>query len=318
MWKNFVKEYFTFTRKERIGIYSLLGIIFVCLLVPFSFPFFIHQDKYDHGEFDKDVSELKIREAAEAKTKTGSTLSSPYKNSYKSRPGSFEKVQGELFYFDPNTITFSEWRRLGIREKTASTIQKYVSRGGHFYKAEDLGKIWGLHKDEIERLLPYVRIAEKNHSNAYYPTTHSDNKTFKPFRKVEQQPFDVNNADSAMLDSLPGIGPRLAKRILAFREKLGGFISVDQVKETYALPDSTFLKIRPKLFIGSSEVKKIDINVCTIDQLKTHPYIRYQIANAIIQYRTQHGAYNSLADLKNIMIVTNEVYAKISPYLKIK
>ena len=131
-------------------------------------------------------------------------------------------------------------------------------------------------------------------------------------------PFDVNKADSATLDSLPGIGPRLAKRIIAFRDKLGGFTSVEQVKETYALPDSTFNKIKSKLFIKEGVLKKININTCTLDQLKIHPYFRYAIANAIIQYRSQHGPFKEARDLKKIMIVSDSIYDKILPYLIIQ
>ena len=76
--------------------------------------------------------------------------------------------------------------------------------------------------------------------------------------------------------------------------------------------------IKPKLFVGNEELKKININTCTADQLKVHPYIRYAIANAIVQYRTQHGSFNSVEEIKNIMLVSDEIYAKISPYLAIK
>src|SRR5262249_54984708 len=70
-----------------------------------------------------------------------------------------DKPKGELFYFDPNVLSFEGWRKLGIREKTASTIQNYLHKGGHFYKAEDLKKIYGVHADEYTRLEPYIRIA---------------------------------------------------------------------------------------------------------------------------------------------------------------
>ena len=70
-------------------------------------------------------------------------------------------VKGELFYFDPNTISESGWKKLGLRDKTIQTIEKYLNKGGHFYKPEDLQKIYGLHKDEYERLGPYVKIETK-------------------------------------------------------------------------------------------------------------------------------------------------------------
>ena len=117
---------------------------------------------------------------------------------------------------------------------------------------------------------------------------------------------------------MPGIGSKLAQRIIAFRNKLGGFYSIDQVGETYLLPDSTFQKIKPKLILGSNNFKQININIASIDEMKMHPYLRYNLANAIFQYRQQHGNFNSVEEIKKIMLVTETAYIKISPYLIIK
>ena len=320
MANNFIKEYFIFTKNERIGIYTLLVIIFICIMLPFLFPFFIRQKKFDHGEFDKAISELKKREdTSAAKIITGSNYTSHYTHhTFTSGHSSNSSIEGELFYFDPNTISGLEWKRLGIRDKTISTIQKYLSRGGHFYKADDIRKIWGLHENEVNRIVPYIKIKDKKAPGSFYSTNNIYHNEYKPFHKIEQKPFDVNVADSAMLDSLPGIGPRLAKRILTFRDKLGGFFSVDQVKETYGLPDSTFGKIKARLFVLDNGWKRININICTLDQLKAHPYIRYMLANAIIQYRAQHGPFKALEDLKNIMVITDEIYNKIISYISVK
>ena len=114
---------------------------------------------------------------------------------------------------------------------------------------------------------------------------------------------------------MPGIGSKLAQRITAFRDKLGGFYKIEQVAETFGLPDSTFQKIKPRLSVNSSAIKKYNINTVTVDEMKTHPYIRYAIANAIIQYRNQHGNFSNVADVKKIMIIDETIFAKISPYL---
>jgi competence ComEA-like helix-hairpin-helix protein len=113
---------------------------------------------------------------------------------------------------------------------------------------------------------------------------------------------------------LPGIGSKLAARIVNFREKLGGFYSVEQVGETYGVPDSTFQKIKNRLVVNS-EVRKVNINLATKEELKTHPYIRWQLANAIVEYRNQHGPFKSLEDLKKIVLVDEINFKKIIPYL---
>jgi competence ComEA-like helix-hairpin-helix protein len=130
-------------------------------------------------------------------------------------------------------------------------------------------------------------------------------------------PIDINAADTSAYISLPGIGNRLADRIIRFREKLGGFYSIDQIAEVYGLADSVFQKIKPLLKLGPFSIKKIDINTATLEELKAHPYIKYTIANSIVQYRSQHGTFSTLEDIKKIVLITEEVYVRISAYLVI-
>ena len=126
---------------------------------------------------------------------------------------------------------------------------------------------------------------------------------------------EINSADTTAFIMLPGIGSKLALRIINFRDKLGGFYSVDQVGETYGLADSTFQKIRQYLTLKITDVKKININTATKDEMKTHPYLKWALANAIVEYRTQHGNYSSLEDIKKISLITNDVFEKLKNYL---
>jgi competence protein ComEA len=225
-------------------------------------------------------------------------------------------AKGELFYFDPNTISPEQWKTLGLRDKTISTIQNYISKGGKFRSAEDLKKIYGLHNDEFERLSPYVKIENQS---AVINNKNSTNNSFNNpsnKKKFHGEIIDINTADTTALTALPGIGSKLANRIISFREKLGGFFSVDQIAETYALPDSTFIKIKPFLKTNS-EVKKININTADANILKQHPYVKWNLANAIIQYRNQHGAFKSVNDLQQIALITPEIFRKISAYLEV-
>jgi DNA uptake protein ComE-like DNA-binding protein len=117
--------------------------------------------------------------------------------------------------------------------------------------------------------------------------------------------------------ALPGIGSKLAARIVKYREQLHGFYSVDQVAETYGLPDSTFRKIRKWLVIKDTCIQKININKATIEELK-FPYISYNLANAIYQFRQQHGDYKNLGDLSKIVLVNDSLLRKLSPYLSLE
>ncbi len=201
-----------------------------------------------------------------------------------------------MFYFDPNTLSKEGWEKLGLREKTIQTIQNYIGKGGHFKKPEDLQRVYGLHKDEYERLAPYIKIEPGSSENEKPFLTENKNASeAKPdFTKTSRfSIIDINKADTSAFISLPGIGSKLAARIVNFRDKLGGFYTVEQVRETFGLPDSTFQKIRQYLVLENNSVKKININTATIDELKAHPYIKYNIANPIIAYRNQHGPFSN-------------------------
>lgn len=315
-----LSDYLNFTRKERLGIITIFIFIIIFLLLPFFYPYFISQRDYEHNQFEKEIESLHIQQQDSAGNYTNRSFDkNNYQNDYQpSEKNYYSKVtQGELFYFDPNTLSVDEWKRLGVREKTASTIRNYISKGGRFYKPEDISKIWGLHVDEVKRLLPYVRIEIKP-ADIYnkYPDSEKGKTYEKP--KYTIVSVDVNNADTSAFIALPGIGSKLSARIIAFREKLGGFYKAEQVAETYGLPDSTFQKIKTKLVISNSNVKKLNINTATVDELKAHPYLRYNIANAIVQYRTQHGSFSSVNDIKMIMLITEEIYNKAAPYLTTK
>ncbi|MEO6820281.1 MAG: helix-hairpin-helix domain-containing protein [Ginsengibacter sp.] len=311
MWKQFINEYFVFTRKERRGIIFIILLIVTVSIFPFIYSYFYHEKITSPNKFKEEIAALKI-DSAKAKT-YGKYVQNEYYNDYtpyKKR----ETIKAVSFQFDPNTATIEEWVKLGIREKIAQNIQKYISKGGKFYKPEDLKKIWGIPKQDVDRLIPFVTIAAipKNYPK-FEKSAYADN--YKP-RVISI--VNINSGDTAAFISLPGIGSKLSQRIISFRDKLGGFHSVDQVAETYLLPDSTFQKIRPYLTLDNANVKKININLATIDEMKIHPYIRYQVANAIFNYRNQHGNFNSIEEVKKIMIITDDIFDKMAPYLAVK
>jgi competence protein ComEA len=141
---------------------------------------------------------------------------------------------------------------------------------------------------------------------------------FKKYdRRNNIRPFDINMADTGMLVALPGIGSRLAGRIVQFREKLGGFYKIEQVAEIYGLQDSVYLLIRPFLLLNETVLRKIPVNSAGFDTLNAHPYIQFAEARAIVQFRKQHGPFEKMEDLLKISILNKEWLEKVSPYLEI-
>ncbi|MDP4263004.1 MAG: helix-hairpin-helix domain-containing protein [Bacteroidota bacterium] len=312
-WKKVIADYFVFTRKERIGLLFLLFLILVIVLLPG-----LVNTKSSKGYTPADTSwisavkRLETREVTSNDRRTINSGPDDDDNAHEyNRTASVPSPPGSLFYFDPNTIDEAGWKKLGLGVKTIRTIQNYLAKGGHFYKPGDLQKIYGIRQNEYERLAPYIKIenTSKDGNSPAYAKKENEPKRFS------YNSIDINTADTSAFIALPGIGSKLAARIVAFREKLGGFYSIEQVREIYGLQDSVFQKIRQYLALEEIAVKKININTATKDEMKTHPYIKWNLANIIVEYRNQHGNFSSLSDLKKISAVTDSVYAKIVSYL---
>lgn len=302
-----------FTRREKNGILAVLCFTVLVSTAPYAYVALTearHQVPVD----EKLTPFLHQPDSANITVMNSGRFRKAYRPYHHNREEQMFANNPALFYFDPNTLDADGWKKLGVREKTIEGIQKYISKGGRFRKPEDIRKIWGLPTVTVERLLPYVKIArEKVQDNDVRIGSEKQERYFK----AKQEPIDINLADSATFESLPGIGPALSRRIISFRSRLGGFHSTGQVAETFGLPDSTFQKIQSRLVLHSGNIKKISLNTATLDELKQHPYIRYAIANAIIAYRNQHGPFRSPEDLKKIILIDDSIYLKILPYIRI-
>jgi competence protein ComEA len=319
-WKQLAADHLAFSRRDRIAIITLLLLIGSVLLLPEFIP-----AKGPRASRNTDTAWIATlqriepddtQQAARAYKVNDDDNSLAYQ--YDRPSGKYTwKTRGELFEFDPNTLAREGWQKLGLRDKTIATIQNYLSKGGKFRKPEDLQRVYGLFPDEYKRIAPYIRIQPKEETGNYQKLERKDPHfvTSQKTSAVRYAIIDINVADTTAWIALPGIGNKLATRIVNFRDKLGGFHSISQVGETFGLPDSTFQKIKQYLKLDNPETRKININTATPEELKAHPYIRYQLANPIIAYRELHGPFGNLEQLKKIMVITNEVFDKISPYL---
>lgn len=314
-----IGEYFQFTRKDRLAILIIATVLLASFLLP---PILKH-----HFSAKKPVTDTSwiaaLRQLEKSKPAVADQFSRQRdaKNDYdeyvydRTADGYNNGIKGELFSFDPNTLSPEGWKKLGLREKTIKTIRNYIEKGGKFRKPDDLQRVYGLKAEDYERLKGYVQI------ESFSPAGLSANESVpvKPafFSRKEISAIDINTADSAAFEALPGIGAKLAMRIIHFREKLGGFYSVEQVGETFGLADSVFQRIKPQLSIQQAMVRKININTATKEELKLHPYIRYSIAGALVAYRNAHGPFTELSALKQVVALKEEIYVKLLPYLSI-
>jgi competence protein ComEA len=229
------------------------------------------------------------------------------------------QIKNENFPFDPNTATEQTLKQLGLSDAAVRNILKYRAKGGRFYAAKDINKIYGIDKKRASELEPYIQINPQNEEVAAEDTPMDENRssTLKKNKTTNWTPptIDINESEADDWQKLKGIGPSYAQRIIRFREALGGFVTVDQVAQAYQLPDSTFQQIKP--FLKASPIyRKLPINEADAASLKAHPYLNWKQARAIANYRLQHGDYQRAEDLKKVKLLPPELVERLEPYLE--
>jgi len=213
-------------------------------------------------------------------------------------------------------LSDSDWQRLGFSEKQIKTIKNYESKGGKFRSKEDVKKMYCIPEKQYLSLEPYISIPETaSHYRDFAAEKKLKAETPKP--KPETIIVELNSADSAQLTKVKGIGPFYAKSIVKYRNLLGGFTAKEQLMEMWKFDSTKFAGIENYIIIDPTAVKKININTCTAAELK-HPYISWNMANAIVNYRSKHGKYKSIEDIKKTDLVDDKTYRKIVPYLTLQ
>ena len=221
----------------------------------------------------------------------------------------------ELFTFDPNTLDSAGWLALGFSPKQTAGILKYRNAGVQFRNQEDIKKLFVVDEERYEELQPFIDIkpfAEKEFLKKF------DDKPKWEKPKYEQIIVELNTVDSATLVKIKGIGPFFAKVIIEHREKLGGYRTKKQVLEVYGMDSAKYAGIENQLTVDATYCTQINVNTATLKELVHHPYINFNQAKAIVNYREQHGKYKRLEDLKKIHLIDDEQCVKMSTYLKLE
>lgn len=305
--KKIFQSYFSFSKKELNGILVLCILIIFILIFPWIYSRVKKPEVYQFDNFDQEMKEF----LASAKKK---------------EPESYYKVREEIedsefkasyFQFDPNGLDEVSWRKLGLSPRQIKVIKNYEAKGGRFYQNEDLQKIYSISAREYAALEPYIRISVNKQT--LRKTLRSFEKN-RPELSYKSKPSSVimvelNSADSAQLETIRGIGPAFASRIVKYKNRLGGFYRKEQLLDVYGLDSAKFESLKEQVSVDPQSIQKINVNKVTFDEIRRHPYLTYKQMNAIIQYRKQHGDYDSLEDLKKISILNEEILRKIEPYL---
>jgi competence protein ComEA len=303
--KKFIKDYFTFSKKERNGTLILVGIIALLIAYPLVKEIFFSGPPPDYSLIKPQIEEF-MRIKAEQNSSIKEYQAGTF-NANNSRNSFYKK---EHFHFDPNTASPEDWERLGLKPKLIKTITNYLSKGGKFYKKEDLKRIYGMPERTFLELEPYIKFKTSAGNNSPEPAKEKE----KPVAKL----LELNQADTIELIKLKGIGPAFASRIFKYRKKLGGFIKKEQLLEVYGLDEEKYREIENFVQVNPVAVRRINVNVCSIEDLSKHPYIPWNIANSIVRYREHHGKYSELSEIMKSDLVNEELYLKIAGYLTIE
>lgn len=223
-----------------------------------------------------------------------------------------------LFPFDPNTLSVAELRSLGFPEHSAKRIAAYRLKGGVFRVKSDLLKIYGLDSTLYKQLYKYIQLPSNRLVLNESGKPHNRPET-KAFERTQQSiTFDINTADTTLFKTVYGIGPRLAARIVKFRESLGGFIKKTQLYEVYGLDSLVVDRLFKVGFIEEGFIPaKINVNAADEEALARHPYIRYKFARALISYRYQHGDFQQASDIKKLSVINASELERLLPYIKL-
>ncbi|MBQ8127121.1 MAG: helix-hairpin-helix domain-containing protein [Prevotella sp.] len=235
----------------------------------------------------------------------------------------------ERFAFDPNTADSTQLLRLGLQPWQVRNIYKYRAAGGIYREKADFANLYGLTVKQYRELEPYIQISpdylpastlrlprqharsEASPSSGVADSAHAAAPVAYSPKIKAGETVDLNALDTTVYKTVPGIGSFFARRILDYGRRLGGYVSVDQLREIDDFPMESAI-----FFIVSAKIEpSLRINRLSLNELKRHPYINYYMARAIVDYRRQQGPIHDLHDLSLLPEFPEDVIARLRPYV---
>lgn len=306
------KVFLFFSRREKAGICTLLVLI---LLTLGSRQIYLSLAGKEEMSLLLSDSLHKAFEAAMAEA--DSLHTARQRRSY-APPYPRSVSEAQLFSFDPNEADSATLRRLGLPWWVARHVVRYRQRGGSFRYADDFEKIYGLDQADFQRLRPYIALPPRPAPTAARPpqlwmpdTVRADSLPPRPPKLAPGTLTELNSADTTRLQMIPGIGSAIARRIIAYREQLGGFYRLEQLAEINL--DHT--QLRSWLSIDERLIRRINLNRAGIERLRRHPYLNFYQARTLVEYRRTEGEIKSLKPFALSEDFTTADFERISHYV---
>ena len=206
-----------------------------------------------------------------------------------------------LSAFDPNQVSVAELENMGLEPWQARNFENFRTKYRPFEKDSDVFKVYSLDSALARKILPFVNVS------APEPTREKSSFT----------PVEINTADSITLLEVKGIGPFTAHKILEKRKQLGGYSSLTQLRGQYPIDSARYVQLAPQLTCNG-QVKKLNINKASFQDLVGHPYLSYDMVKGIVHFRENIRPFKEVKELKNIELFNDEIFPKIAPYLTVQ
>jgi competence protein ComEA len=210
--------------------------------------------------------------------------------------------------FDPNEYSKNDWMNLGLSEKQTNVVLKFTMRG--INSNEDLKKIFVISDQLFQKIKDSTFYPKRNE----YLYSKINKEKFQETKKIS---IDINLASEEQLLELKGIGQFFATQIIKRRNELGGFTSKNQLLEVWKMDEAKLEIFKDQINIDLEHIHKINLNTISVEELKVHPYIRWNIANSIIKMRNQKNGFKKIEEIKESVLISEELFEKLKPYLSL-
>lgn len=304
---DWLRRFLSFGNGERIAICTLLAVILLLLAMCFVRPFRQPVEPAALHELD---ALLVLREKAMEELKA------------KEETRSVQRNELTPFPFNPYTLTEEEGLKMGLADRQVRNIINYRNNGGHFFTKKDLAKLYTIGESDFEQLEPFIVLPEVEHvarskrEIALSKEVKQPDEASKLVKKKEIPIVDINAVDSTILLELPQVGSYIASRIVSYRERLGGFVSLDQLREVKGVDSSRYAAITPYLRLEDVELQLLDVNRADFKSLLRHPYLNYNQVRLIVNFREKKGMIKNWTQLQAVIGEEEPLNPVLERYLK--
>ncbi len=227
-----------------------------------------------------------------------------------------DTIEIRMQVFDPNTADSCTLVHLGFKPWQAKNLLKYRAKGGKYRKPEDLKRLYGMTDSMYMTLEPYICIARDTSRIDSIVVDSARIDSVPKWKSMKKDTIlNLRTADTTELKLIRGIGSYRAKQIVRYREQLGGFVSVEQIMEAKGMDKVAADSIIPHFVLDSIVIRKLTINQSRPEVLSRHPYLSFEQAKAIYEYRRKHIRIKSAEELKKIKELSQEDIEKLLIYL---